>query len=332
MRSSALKWNHEQACQRAAVERLQHRRLDLDNPLNRGSGGSRDPRAPARPTRRAAGVNVRSSSRWRSRASRVRQAVVLLGRRARRLASSVQSSTLTEARRGRLESCLRPRAGRRVGREQALERLSPSTSRRACSWIRPLRSSIRTPSCPGRGGRAGGRPRHARRSPRRFESRGAPWRRRRCHPSRRAGTGRSRPRSPSSLRRRTARAQGLARLELMPLHLGDRELALLPAREHHRALSPFLRPTAPCRRATRSSRLADGSASVEPTIVYVGALPLSSLTWTWEPTRRPATARRHRSPMRTGLVLRLAMRDSSLFVLGVVVLGFRRCRRTRALP
>src|SRR4051794_10501084 len=50
--------------------------------------------------------------------------------------------------------------------------------------------------------------------------------------------------------------------------------------------SPFLRPTSALPTGdSLESRFAPGSASVDPTIVYVSDLPLSSLTDTWEPTR-----------------------------------------------
>ena len=67
VRSSALWWVVNGRAERAAVDRLQHRRLDLDEALRRrGSGGSRVMTlARVMNSSRASSLAIRSSSRWR---------------------------------------------------------------------------------------------------------------------------------------------------------------------------------------------------------------------------------------------------------------------------
>ena len=98
--------------------------------------------------------------------------------------------------------------------------------------------------------------------------------------------------------------------------LGDLELALAAWAAVTLTASPFLRPSSALPTGdSLESRLLAGSASVEPTIVYVDDLPeSSSLTWTSEPTRTTSLSSSEASitEAERSLSSSVAMRASSI--------------------
>ena len=211
---------HERARRGAAVDRLQHRRLDLDEAgvveeaPDRGDHlGARDEHG----ARLLAGHQVELAVAVAG--LDVGEPVVLVGRRAQRLRQQREvvelERELAAARCGRRSR--RRRSGRR-GRGRAAAPSAPRRARRrargaaSCPSGRPRRG---TRPCPVRGARPGARRcGRARRSPRRrrASSCGALTRRSARRPGTRAGTGRSRrraaPRACAAGRAGPVRARG----------------------------------------------------------------------------------------------------------------------------
>ena len=134
----------ERPRQRAAVERLQDRRLDLDEalPVEVGADRGDDPRAV---DEQLAGVLACDQVELAAAIAGldVAQPVVLVGRRAQRLGEDLKA---IDAQRQLAAAAAQRRAVdadqiAEVERAQPREGSSPSTSMRACSWILPVRST-----------------------------------------------------------------------------------------------------------------------------------------------------------------------------------------------
>ena len=286
----------------------------------------------------------------------VGQAVVLLRRRAQRLREQRERRRrAATARRGACGSRPRRRRSGRRGRARAAARSpsSPSSSTRACSWIRPERSTrsrnaiFALPAArrepPGdavRDRRLLARPRGL--------VRGAHRRDRLDALGTRAGTAR-RPRRAArraSARRAAKQVRGLARPRpliaatlLQPTSILVIFSCAPPRGAVNTTVSPRLRPSSALPTGdSLESLFSAGLASAEPTIVYRADLPVfSSLTWTTEPTAttsvRESRRPRSRSPMRSfSSTARSAPRASPARSWRRRTRRSRRCRRTRGPP
>ena len=278
-------------------------------------------------TSRVSSLAIRSSSRWRRRVSVSVRPVVLLRRRTQRLR---QQRPVVDLDRQLAAAGLEDRA---VDAEQVAEverdepRRAPprrARPRRACSCMRPERSieveERRLALAAARVQAAGDA--HARLGLLAgFESfvRRLGVARSASRPGRRAGTGRCPP--PAAPRAcgggwRGARWTRSPPTPLRDFDLGDVSSRCLPLGSVHLdGVALLAADAAPCRPATRwRAGWPTGSASVEPTIVYVSDLPLSSLTWTCEPTRTTSADSSEASitDAERSLSSSVAMRDSSI--------------------
>jgi hypothetical protein len=344
----------------AAVQRLQDRRLDLDEAVVvEVAADRRDPRVRVMNTCASSSLAIRSSSRRRKRVStssgrgacRAAVAATSPAARRRRRAATARRAASRRPRR-------RPRSGRRGrGREQPIDRLGaelvdarleldpPGAVHEVKERHPALAAARREPSGDAmRGPRllAGAEPAWAART-----------RRSARRPRKRYGNG-STPaaRSASSLRRRRRARPTLPRRRGWSAHVGDpprsrryldRRLSILvilslrSPRGVHRDLSPRLRPSSALPTGdSLESLFSAGLASAEPTIVYFAALPVLVLDVHDEPTvTMSVESRRRRSPWRSAASPRRprsAPRASPARSWRRRTRRSRRCRRTRAPP
>ena len=133
----------ERARQRAAVERLQHRRLDLEEALavELAADGGDHARACGKAARLVGGDQVQLAPAVAG--LDVVRPWCLSGGGRSALASSVQGVDAQRelAAPGREDRAVDAEHVAEVEPDEQLERSAPSTSRRACSWIRPVRST-----------------------------------------------------------------------------------------------------------------------------------------------------------------------------------------------
>src|SRR5829696_7285248 len=286
-------------------------------------------------TARVSSFAIRSSSRWRWRVSTSAKPWCFSGGGRSDLASNVKSSSLRESSPRRVRKTV-PSAPIRSPRSSCSSRAirsSPSTSTRACSWIRPERSTTSRNAALPWPRRAASRPairaRTSVSAPGGRSSCGAFTSAIGCTPGNACGNG-STPaaRSSSSLRRRSIRTCGRSSSVMRRLSdadLGDGQLALALRRGHGDRVALL----------ATDQRLADGRLVRQPLVRRVGlggaddrvleALALLVLAGHQRADADDVVVELGRVDHLRGAELVLELRDPRLehrlLVLGVVVLG-----------
>ncbi len=255
---------------------------------------------------RASSLAIRSSSRRRKRVSTSVSPWCFSGGGRSDLASSVTSTARAGSARRAGSTNATPSTPIRSPRSSPSSRSipsAPSSSTRACSWIRPERSTRSRNAilpCPRR---AASRPatrwraavsspadkRGMRRAHRRDRLDAVELVRETARCRRRAATracAGGRPAARRSPSARSAHLTGQPAPHLADVDLGDLQPPLALGAWRSLPRRRACGRAAPCRRATRwTAWPRPGLASAEPTIVYLVDLPPSSLTWTTDPTR-----------------------------------------------